>query len=70
MSLKGADGVEIVTIFNTTPGDMTFALDLGRPVKLHPIQQRSSDQSVRRAAYANGSFLTPARTTAVFVAIR
>jgi hypothetical protein len=68
MSLKGADGAEIVTIFNSTPRDVTFALDLGRMFKLHPIQQGSSDHSLRRAAYADGSFLTPARTTAVFVA--
>jgi pullulanase-type alpha-1,6-glucosidase len=70
MSLKGEDGVEIVTIFNSTPGDMTFALDLGRPFKLHPIQQASSDPFLRKAAYANGRFRTPARTTAVFVADR
>jgi pullulanase/glycogen debranching enzyme len=70
MSLKGADGAEIVTIFNTTPGDITFPLDLGRSFKLHPIQQASSDQVVRRAAYAAGRFQTPARTTAVFVADR
>jgi hypothetical protein len=70
MSLKGEDGVEIVTIFNSTPGDMTFALDLGRPFKLHPIQQASSDRFLRQAAYANGRFRTPARTTAVFVADR
>jgi pullulanase/glycogen debranching enzyme len=67
MSLKGADGVEIVTIFNTTPRDMSFALDLGRSFKLHPIQQASSDHIVRRAAYADGRFQTPARTAAVFV---
>jgi pullulanase-type alpha-1,6-glucosidase len=70
MSLKGADGVEIVTIFNSTPRDMAFALDLGRPFRLHPIQQASADPTVRRAAYADGRFETPARTTAVFVAER
>lgn len=68
MSLKGADGVEIVTIVNATPRDMSFALDAGRSFKLHPIQQASSDHVVRRAAYADGRFQTPARTTAVFVA--
>jgi pullulanase-type alpha-1,6-glucosidase len=68
MSLKGDDGVEVITIFNATPRDVTFALEPGRAFKLHPIQKESADPMVRRAAYANGSFLTPARTTAVFVA--
>jgi hypothetical protein len=67
MSLKGADGVEIVTLFNSTPRDVTLALELGGPFKLHPVQQNSADRSVRRAAFANGSFSIPARTTAVFV---
>jgi pullulanase-type alpha-1,6-glucosidase len=67
MSLKGADGVEIVTIFNATPRDLSFALDLGPSFKLHPIQQTSSDHIVRRAAYADGRFQTPERTAAVFV---
>lgn len=70
MSLKGDDGAQIVTIFNSAPGDTTFAFDVGRPFKLHPIQQASSDQSLRQAAYANGRFRIPARTTAVFVADR
>jgi pullulanase-type alpha-1,6-glucosidase len=70
MSLKGADGVEIVTVFNATPRDVSFALDLGRSFKLHPIQQASSDHIVRRAAYTEGRFHTPARTAAVFVAVR
>jgi hypothetical protein len=70
MSLKGRLGVEIVTIFNATPRDMSFALDLGQPFKLHPIHQASSDRIVRRAAYADGRFQTPARTAAVFVAVR
>jgi pullulanase-type alpha-1,6-glucosidase len=68
MSLKGADGVEIVTVFNATPRDVNFALDLGRGFRLHPVQRESSDPTVRRAAWAKGNFLTPARTTAVFVA--
>jgi pullulanase-type alpha-1,6-glucosidase len=70
MSLKGPLGVEIVTIFNATPRDMSFALDLGQSFKLHPIHQASSDRIVRRAAYADGRFQTPARTAAVFVAVR
>jgi pullulanase-type alpha-1,6-glucosidase len=68
MSLKGADGVEVVAIFNATQRDLTFKLDLGRPFKLHLIQQASADPTVRRATYAAGDFRTPARTTAVFVA--
>jgi hypothetical protein len=67
MSLRGADGVEIVTIFNATPRDLSFALDLGQSFKLHPIQQASTDHVVRRAAYTAGKFQTPARTAAVFV---
>lgn len=70
MTLKGEDGVEIVTIFNGSTRDQSFPLDLGRDFTLHPLQQASSDQTVRRAAYANGVFRTPARTTAVFVAKR
>jgi hypothetical protein len=67
MSLREADGVEIVTIFNATPQDLSFALDLGQSFKLHPIQQASTDHVVRRAAYTAGKFQTPARTAAVFV---
>lgn len=70
MSLKGTDGVEIVTIFNATPRDLSYELDLGRSFKLHPIQRTSADARVRGAGYAEGRFQTPARTTAVFVADR
>lgn len=70
MSLEGADGVEIVTVFNATPRELTFTLDLGRPFKLHPVQQTSADTTLRRAVYADGRFKTPGRSTAVFVADR
>lgn len=70
MSLDGADGAEIVTIFNATRQEIAFPLDLGRTFELHPVQQGSADQRVRRAAFVNGSFVTPALTTAVFQVVR
>jgi hypothetical protein len=46
MSLKGADGVEVVAIFNATQRDLTFKLDSGAfklsldPARLRPTTVR------------------------------
>ena len=70
MSLRGGDGVEIVVLFNATTEAQAFPLDTGEPggFMLHPIQQQSHDPVVRTAAWHDGTFSVPARTTAVFVA--
>lgn len=70
MSLDGADGTDIVVMFNATRKPVDFALATGADFRLHPRQRTSADRRVRRAAYREGVFHTPALTTAVFVAVR
>jgi pullulanase len=59
---------EIVVIFNASTATLTFT-DAALPTgySLHPIQQASNDSVVREAAYIDGAFIVPTRTTAVFV---
>ena len=59
------DGV--LVMFNSTPEPQSFTLDGAEGFTLHPAQQASADPVVRTAAFADGTFTVPARTTAVFV---
>ena len=72
MSLRGKRNIEIVVLFNASPGAQSFYLDTGEDseFELHRVQQRSQDPVVRTAVYdeATYTFHVPARTTAVFVA--
>ena len=65
---------QIVVLFNATrlPQSFTVAHLAGRRFQLHPIQRSSNDPVVRTASYdrATGTFSVPARTAAVFWAMR
>ncbi len=71
MSLRGKRDIEIVVLFNASPEAQSFVLETGEDseFELHPVQKRSRDAVVRRAAYDDDeyTFSVPARTTAVFV---
>ncbi|MBI4762272.1 MAG: pullulanase-type alpha-1,6-glucosidase [Chloroflexota bacterium] len=59
---------EIIVLFNARPEAATFSdASLAGNYVLHAVQQKSVDEVVKQAAYANGAFSVPARTTAVFV---
>jgi pullulanase-type alpha-1,6-glucosidase len=62
---------QIVVLFNANDEPLTFTESslAGTKLALHPEQASSSDPVVRTASYnrATGSFMIPARTTAVFV---
>lgn len=60
---------QIVVIFNATADEVTFsdAMFDGAAFSLHPVQQDSHDPVVQGAAFADGTFTVPGRTTAVFV---
>jgi pullulanase-type alpha-1,6-glucosidase len=80
MALSDADGSvdrrhdQIVVLFNATPQAQTFTVAhlAGRRFQLHPVQHSSHDPVVRTASYARstGTFSVPARTAAVFWAMR
>jgi pullulanase len=61
-------------LFNATrlPQSFTVAHLAGRRFQLHPVQRSSHDPVVRTASYdrATGTFSVPARTAAVFWAMR
>ena len=59
----------VMVLFNGTNVEQIFAADdlAGGDWVLHPVLADSADSIVRTAAFANGSFKMPARTTAVFV---
>lgn len=62
----------IVVLFNGSPEAQSFTIAemAGTPYELHPIQQNSPDAALQVAVYdaATGTFMVPARTTAVFQA--
>ncbi|WP_167509813.1 pullulanase-type alpha-1,6-glucosidase [Corallococcus terminator] len=66
-----AEGKRAIVLFNGTDDAQTFQADAYKTLKLklHPLQQASTDPVVRTSAYdaATGGFTVPARTTAVFV---
>ncbi|MFB1483468.1 pullulanase-type alpha-1,6-glucosidase [Corallococcus sp. RDP092CA] len=66
-----AEGKRAIVLFNGTDDAQTFKADTYKALKLklHPVQQASTDPVVRTSAYdaATGGFTVPARTTAVFV---
>jgi pullulanase len=80
MALSDADGSvdrrhdQIVVLFNATRQPQTFTVAhlAGRRFQLHPVQRSSHDPVVRTASYdrATGTFSVPARTAAVFWAMR
>lgn len=65
---------QIVVIFNATNSQITFtdARLQGLRLRLHPVQQRSSDPATRLSTFNSqtGSATVPALTTAVFTEIR
>lgn len=65
------EGKRAIVLFNGTNAAQTFKADgyKSLKLKLHPVQQASTDPVVRTSAYdaATGGFTVPARTTAVFV---
>jgi pullulanase-type alpha-1,6-glucosidase len=62
---------EIVVLFNAAPQAAEFAHPdfVGKKFELHPVQAASVDEAVKRSDFdtANGKFIVPGRTTAVFV---
>jgi pullulanase-type alpha-1,6-glucosidase len=60
----------IVVLFNATTEEQTFSIGelAGEAFGLHPVQLESDDLVVRQARYdsESGTFVVPARTTAVF----
>jgi pullulanase len=62
---------QIVVFFNGSNTQVTFtsAALAGLPLELHPVQQHSSDSSVRQSSFDSrqGTATIPALTTAVFV---
>ena len=64
----------IVVVFNATNAPVTFTDSRlqGLPLKLHPVQELSSDPSTRHSTFNSqeGSATVPALTTAVFVSDR
>jgi pullulanase/glycogen debranching enzyme len=74
MKLGGAgcgDGKyrSIVVLFNANKQAQSFAMPAyaGHSMQLHPVQLTGGDSVVKAAAFANGNFSVPGRTTAVFV---
>jgi pullulanase len=61
----------LVVFFNASNAEVTFAQAslAGMNLHLHPVQQSSSDATLRRAAFDNkaGTATIPALTTAVFI---
>ncbi|MBQ5946946.1 pullulanase-type alpha-1,6-glucosidase [Massilia sp. ST3] len=61
----------VVVLFNVDKAAKTIAIPelKGRKLSLHKLQRKSDDAVVRASSYepANGSFMIPARTAAVFV---
>jgi pullulanase-type alpha-1,6-glucosidase len=61
----------IVVLVNARDDDVAFNLPavVGMELRLHPVQQVSTDPVVRRSSFdpSRGTFRVPARTTAVFV---
>ncbi|XP_039071914.1 pullulanase 1, chloroplastic [Hibiscus syriacus] len=64
----------IVVVFNACPTEASFSSPTlqGRTLQLHPIQVKSSDETVKKSSYdaSSGCFTVPARTTSVFVESR
>ncbi|HEY0142103.1 MAG TPA: pullulanase-type alpha-1,6-glucosidase [Thermoanaerobaculia bacterium] len=62
----------VAVVFNATgtPQSYTAASLAGRTMSLHPIQAASHDALVRTSTFSGGTFVVPARTTAVFVSKR
>jgi pullulanase len=65
------EGKRVIVLFNGTDDAQTFTANgyKALKLKLHPVQQASTDPVVRTSAYdaATGGFKVPGRTTAVFV---
>ena len=60
---------KIVVIFNTTGDTVTFSdTDLGAGFELHPILANSTDETIKEATFADGTFSVPYLSAAVFVA--
>ncbi len=59
------DGVAVM--INATGEPQSFTVDGIDDMELHPVLASSSDPVVTTASYAEGTFTTPALTTAVFV---
>ena len=73
MHLTDTTGIDpnegITVVFNGTPGVQQFTVpELAGRMTLHPVQQRGSDPLVKFSrARADGTFVVPGLTTAVFV---
>ncbi|KAK8643307.1 hypothetical protein V6N13_012610 [Hibiscus sabdariffa] len=61
----------IVVVFNACPTEASFSSPTlrGRTLRLHPVQVKSTDETVKKSSYeaSSGCFTVPARTTSVFV---
>jgi pullulanase len=64
----------VVVVFNATNAEATFTDSrlVGLELKLHPVQQKSSDKTTRESTFDSktGAATVPALTTAVFVSER
>ncbi len=63
------EDVVVLINANKVPQQLDIGAFIGIPLELHPVQQQSSDPIVKQASFdsAQGTFLIPPRTTAVFV---
>ncbi|MCB9128551.1 MAG: pullulanase-type alpha-1,6-glucosidase [Ardenticatenales bacterium] len=63
----------VIVLFNASdePQSFTIAELANRTIELHPVQMVSNDPVVQTSSYsaATGTFVVPARTTAVFVEV-
>jgi pullulanase len=68
MQLVG-DEHDLLVVFNAGPDEVAVPADglTDSDWTLHPVQRASLDTRVRAAAFADGLFTVPARTTAVFI---
>lgn len=68
---RATDGTtDVVVLFNANDEQQVFHIPAysGVSMRLHPVQQASTDAIVRGASFASsGDFTVPGRTTAVFV---
>jgi pullulanase-type alpha-1,6-glucosidase len=68
---RSGERERVVVLFNGTDSPQTFQTEAYRTLnlRLHPVQQQSTDPIVRTASFdaRSGTFTVPARTTAVFV---
>jgi pullulanase len=67
MRLQRPDGRAVAIVINATTEQQTVSAPGGQRYRLHDVQRRSTDMTVRRSAARNGQLTVPALTVAIFV---